>query len=165
MTNKQFLTKAQHALDLFERQEPRPESERRYGERDKPWFSFTMQALNKKSDLQQALSNLLCGSELDNEYAYQIMVEVLEAIAEIVPNDKEEFTSDMFDDVMSDYADSNTPIYNNEILNFVRSNPYMVDDAIATYGKGESLINDGQMAYYQSFLSMSYEVVRILENN
>ena len=130
--------------------EPRPNGE---------GVCFTMEAIKDESNLYRKLSDLIYNSDLNHDTAYTFVNEALEVLREVLANAENE--NDL-QDAISEQVDSYTPIYNNDVMDFVKDNPYLVDEAIAEMGKRDSLIEDGQSAYYLGLERMVNEVAEII---
>lgn len=154
---KQKLIKViNEALSQFEFHEQQEDSGR------EDYWSFKLDVIGK-TPLHRLLSDYIYASDLSHNYAYTITVEALEGILEAVEcNQNKEINTD--DDTLNDdlrqYANNTAPIYNADIMDFVSENPYKVDDAIAEFGKADTLIQDGQEAYA---LALEHSMRELLE--
>lgn len=134
-----------------------------HNETDKPeYYSFKLGAITDKNPVYRTLSDIVYNADVSTNFAYQMVAEAIEALEYIISNEDETIDTDDLSDQITEQADSNTPIYNSEIMRFVEENPYSVDEAIKEIGKAESLIQDGQMAYYLEWEKIAYEVLRAL---
>jgi len=121
---------------------------------------FTMEAIQGESKLHRKLSDLIYNADCATDTAYTFVNEALEILSEIIEYSE---TEDELQDAISEQADSYTPIYNSEIMEFVRDNPYLVGDAIDELGKQNCLLSDGQGAYYLGLERMVYSVAEVIE--
>lgn len=164
MTNKQVLKHVNKALDVLEYQQPRPEDVRTIHERQEPWVSFKSGTILTGNPYQEVLSQIIYQeTNIHNDDCYMMIASTLEAWSEIIPDNSEDFYADGFSADISSHADSNIPIYNHEIMQFISRNPYLVDDAIAEMGKSDSLISDGQTAYSIAWECVAYQVINELK--
>ena len=122
---------------------------------------FTMEAIKDESELYRKLSDLIYNSDLNRDTAYTFVNEALEVLSEVLTNAKNE---DDLQDAISEQVDSFTPIYNSDVMDFVRDNPFLVDEAISELGKADSLIEDGQGAYFITLERMIYSVADIIND-
>lgn len=130
--------------------EPRPNGE---------GVCFTMEAIKDESNLYRELSDLIYNSDLNHDTAYTFVSEALEVLREVLANAENE--NDL-QDAISEQVDNYTPIYNSDVMDFVKDNYSLVDEAIAEMGKRDSLIEDGQSAYYIGLERMVNEVAEII---
>jgi hypothetical protein len=132
-------------------------------ETDKPeYYSFKLDAITDEKPVYRALSDIVYNADVSTNFAYQMVAEVIDALEYIISNEDETIDTDNLSDQIAEQADSNTPIYNSEIMEFVSENPCSVDDAINEMGKSDSLIGDGQMAYYLEWEKIAYSVLNTL---
>lgn len=132
-------------------------------ETDKPeYYSFKMEAITDKNPVYRVLSDIVYNADVSTNFAYQMVSEAIDALEYIISNENDTIDTDNLSDQIAEQADSNTPIYNSEIMEFVGDNPYSVDEAIKEMGKAESLIQDGQAAYYLAWERIAYEVLSAL---
>ena len=120
-----------------------------YHPESKYLYSFSMKAIKEKSPEYQVLSDIRFTSKLYLNTAYEMIADGLAAIEEIITYiDDSEITEKDVDSLeLMEVADSLTPVYNNEVADFISENYHLVDEYINEFGKGESLINDGMGAY------------------
>jgi hypothetical protein len=121
---------------------------------------FTMKAIEGESDLYRKLSDLIYKSDLSRDTAYTFVNESLEILGEVLKYAENE--NDL-QEAISEQVDSYTPIYNNDIMEFVKNNYSLVDEAIAEMGKRDSLTEDGQSAYYIGLERMVNEVAEVIK--
>lgn len=127
------------------------------------YYSFTIEAISSKNPVYEMLSDYLYNrDDISTKYGYTMLGDALSDIDEMIENVEDDFNVDDLDDEISERADSNTPVYNSEILDFISENPYAVDDAINEIGKGESIINDGMGAYYLKYNGFLRDILRLL---
>lgn len=126
------------------------------------YYSFKLDAITDKNPVYRALSDIVHNADVSTKFAYQMVSEAIDALEYIISNEDETVDTDNLREQIAEHADSNTPIYNSEIMEFVSDNPYSVDAAIEEMGKAESLIQDGQMAYYLEWEKIAYEVLNAL---
>lgn len=135
-----------------------------HNETDKPeYYSFKLEAIREDNPVYRALSDIVYDADVSTNFAYQMVAETIEALEYIISNeDGETIDTHELGDQISEQADSNTPIYNFKIMEFVSDNPYNVDEAIEEMGKAESIIQDGQTAYYLEWQKIANEVLTSL---
>ena len=132
-------------------------------ETDKPeYYSFKLDAITDKNPVYRALSDIVHNADVSTKFAYQMVAEAIDALEYIINNEDETVDTDSLSDQIMEQADSNTPLYNSEIMEFVSENPYSIDDARNEVGEADSLIRDGQMAYYLEWEKIAYEVLDAL---
>lgn len=132
-------------------------------ETDKPgYYSFKLDAITDEKPVYRALSDIVYDADVSTNFAYQMVSEAIDALEYIISNEDETVDTDNLSDQIAEQADSNTPIYSSEIMEFVSDNPYSVDAAIKEMGKADSLIKDGQTAYYLEWVKIAYEVLNAL---
>lgn len=133
-------------------------------ETDKPsYYSFKMEAITDKNPVYRTLSDIVYNADVSTNFAYQMVSEAIDALDYIISSeDSKTIDTDDLSQQIAEQADSNTPIYNSEIMEFVSDNPYSVDEAIEEMGKADSLIQDGQTAYTLEWEKIAYEVLRAL---
>lgn len=127
------------------------------------YYSFTMEAISSKNPIYEILSDYLYNKDdISTKYGYEMLGQAISDIDEMIDGVDDNFNVDDLDDEISSRADSQTPIYNSEILDFISSNPYAVDEAINELGKGESIINDGMSAYYLKYSEFLRDILGLL---
>lgn len=123
------------------------------------YYSFTMESISNKSDVHEVLSDIVHNADVHTDDAYKMVACGIESLIEIVNYLDDEITEDDVQDRIHESADSETPIYNYDIMQFVARNPYAVDDAIKEFGKRDSLIEDGQSAYYLAYSNIMHQLL------
>ena len=127
------------------------------------YYSFTMEAISSKNPIYEMLSDYIYNkNDISTKFKYTMLGDALSDIDEMIDGVDDNFNVDDLDDEISSRADSNTPVYNSEILDFISDNPYAVDEAINEMGKGESIINDGMTAYYLKYSEFLRDILGLL---
>lgn len=126
---------AERLLKNFERHEPEPvhncptcNKEHNAGAYSKPWHSFTLEAIQSKSEDYEAVSTLIRDSAPDGDAGYEWTASVLEAIKD------GEITNE---DNISEWADSSTPVYTWDLLQWFAKSTNRLDlisDMQSEYG-------------------------------
>ena len=103
-------------------------------------FAFTLDAIQEKSALHEKLSDLIRNADVDEDSAYGWILEAVDSLNDystnIEPGRLDEEEDDKIRDYISECADSNIPIYNSELLEWLGkgTNYTIVDDAIDEFG-------------------------------
>jgi len=117
------------------------------------YYSFKLDKIGN-TPMHRILSDYIYATDLDHNTNYSMLGEGLEVLDEVISSiDREYFNRDDDEIVegISSQADSGTPIYNNEVMEFVSNNYSTVDEYTKEFGHGESIINDGMGAYYITY--------------
>lgn len=146
--NKKALNLIKDGLAMFE---PRSNGE---------GVCFTMEAIQGESKLYRSFSDLIATSEYSTDTIYSFVNQALNILSEVLIYAK---TEDELQEAISEQVDSYTPIYNSQIMDFIKDNYYQVDEAIAEMGKRDSLIEDGQTAYYMGLERTVNEVIELIK--
>lgn len=111
---------AQKMLDCFEYQtrEEKTCTKCNHKEEEKSWYAFKLDAIKEENDYYKILSNIIHSSNTGEDYIYNWIQYILEAIREC--EDLENFD-------VSDFSVSLVSVYTHDLLEWLSSSIYNVD--------------------------------------
>lgn len=124
-------------------------------------WAFSLDALSDKS--HEPLSDFIYGLNIEHDTAYAMTVSALEAISSALDNMEEnDEVSEEMPHAVLEYVESDTPIYNSEIMEFITKNYADLDELAEEYGT-ETLYNNGivqagQMLYNRMLERVAFEL-------
>ena len=127
------------------------------------WYSFTLECMqNGGTPEYNKLSDIMRGSDLDENTRYTFTAEVLDAMLEIMDNEQD-ITDD---DLIMEYADSATPIYNYDVMEWCKDNYSTVEeyiDSVGWDGAGKSIITATMGAYCEAWNNYYHTVLEAIK--
>lgn len=130
------------------------------------YWAFKLEAISSNNPTYNLLSDLVRDTGLDTNTSYTMVADGLTSIKEALDEWEGEAKLDTDDDRMTERfvtcSDALTPIYNTDIMEFVKNNYSAVDESIEEMGKADSLITDGRIAYCTNLERIIFDLVRQL---
>jgi len=111
-----------------------------------------------KDDTYQDLMHFAHGDMLPDDFRYKMIHDSLCIIAD----------DDYDEDDVNESLDSHIPVYTNDLMRWLSSSNSRysyVDEAISEFGKGDSIINDIMIGYYQELSEVFYLVNEWIDDN
>jgi hypothetical protein len=109
---------------------------------------FSMDAISGESALYELLSDFIYNqsNELDHDLAYNMTGIALDVISEVLTYNE---TDAGIADAISEQCDGFTPIYYNELGEFIKNNVTLIDEIKEEFGSdGKDTYKDAQVACY-----------------
>lgn len=129
----------------------------------KSYHSFKLEAINSDNPYYEKLSEIVRDSGVDQDSAYMFTSQALELILELV---EEGADIDDSQDRISEEADSQAPIYNYDLLQWLaRGNTAVVEETISEYGwnKDYTLVGFISASYARAWENHCYTVIQALK--